>query len=108
MNSDDVYFRNRLAKLEDKLNRLSPPSEGASVQLVQTTMKDTYPTNPSRFFAVHPLSIDGLAAEGESATLTADTDRTFYAYNLGSSLPPNGTRLLVTTCGGRNVFRYDG
>lgn len=106
--SDDTYFRDRIAELEDQLESLDNPSEGSISLLVQTVKETTYPTTSAKFFAVQPLSVDGQVKEGASASFTIDTTRTIYAFNVGGSIPPSGTKLIVTSLGGRWVFRYDG
>ncbi|MDE2101002.1 MAG: hypothetical protein KGL39_27395 [Patescibacteria group bacterium] len=105
---DDIYLRERLSEIENQLDSLSEPPEGSLSALVQTTTVGTYPTTASAFFGVHPLLVDGSETEGAAASFTPDPARTFYAFNLGSQTPPSGTKLIVSLCGGRWIFRYDG
>ena len=44
--------------------------------------------------------------EGGTGSLSTQVGR-FFALNLGSSIPPTGTNLLVTFVGNRWAFRYD-
>ncbi len=109
MNDDEcIALRNKIDDLADRLGTLDVVSEGSVSALVITATVDTYPTSASSFFAVHPLSIDGVEAEGEAASFTPDEDRTFYVYNVGSTVPPEGTKIIATSTGGRWTFRYDG
>ena len=84
------------------------PSDGNPSVLVQTATVSSYPTNASSFFACVPLALDGQETEGAAASFIPDPNRVIYAYNLGTLVPPVNTRLILTACGGRWVFRYDG
>ncbi len=76
--------------------------------LVTTTTVTTYPTTASAFFASNPTEIDGTETEGNAASYTPDTSQVVYAFNVGTQIPPAGTRVVVQAVGGRWVFRYDG
>lgn len=107
--SNTRILRDRQAEARSTLDRMGTQiEEGGLSVLIKTITVATYPGTPSAFFACQPLSIDGTEREGAIATLTVDASRTFYAYNLGTQVPPPGTRLIVTGCNGRWVFRYDG
>lgn len=82
--------------------------DGSPSVLVQTVTVSTYPTTASSFFACQPILVDGPETEGAAASFTPDPARVLYAYNLGTQIPPTSTRLILTCCGGRWVFRYDG
>ncbi|ODU02568.1 MAG: hypothetical protein ABS79_00165 [Planctomycetes bacterium SCN 63-9] len=82
--------------------------QGGLTALAQTLTISTYPTSPSSYFACRPLLVDGSESEGATASFSPDSTRTFYAYNVGTQTPPPGTKLLLTCCGGRWIFRYDG
>ena len=105
---DDVYFREKILELEDRLDSLDAMPEGSVSILARTFAETTYPTSPSSFFACQPVSIDGIAREGGPASLTPDAMRTFHAYNLGTQVPPQGTIFVATSVSGRWVFRHDG
>lgn len=105
---DDTYYRDKILELEDRLDSIGDPSEGSVCEVVQTVKVGTYPAEPAAFFAVQPLGVDGLEKEGEAASFTPDADRTFYAANLGSAVPPEGTKVIVTSVSGRWTFRFDG
>lgn len=101
--------RSRIQDANDDIDALRKDSSGSSsVDLVQTITVTTYPALVSAFFAVTPLLVDGTEREGAVASFTPDPSRTFYAYNMGTQIPPPGTKLLVAEAGGRKVFRYDG
>lgn len=104
----EEYLRDRLDELETLLDSLDEPESGTSSDVVQTVTVGTYPTDAESYYAVQPIGIGGDVAEGSSPTFSPDTDRTYYALNLGSEIPPEGTKLVVSACGGRWVFRYDG
>ena len=81
---------------------------GADAMLVQTFTETTYPTTASTEYACHPISeIDSDEAEGASVSFTADSSVTIYALNVGSTVPPSGTKVIAHAVGGRWAFRYD-
>jgi len=89
--------------------RSAPFSEDGSVAiLVQTRSVGDYPTAPNVFFACSPVRVDGPEAEGEAAVFVADFSRTYFAYNLGTHVPPIGTKVVAQSCSGRWTFRFDG
>ncbi len=89
--------------------RLAPFTEDGGVAiLVQTTVVTSYPTVVGAFYACVPLLVDGPELEGAAATFTADTSEMLFAFNLGTQVPPVGTKIIAHSCGGRWVFRYDG
>ncbi len=97
----------RDAALADDLRRRdSDPALAAPSLLARTTTLASYPSTPQCYFACTPLTLLGVEVEGGPGALTAGT-QTFFALNLGSTVPPNGTQLLVTFVGNRWVFRYD-
>lgn len=105
---DDTYYRDKILDLEDRLDSLDAPTEGSASALVQTVSVSSYPTTAFTFYAVQPLVIDGVEREGAAASFGPDPSRVFYACNLGSVVPPVGTKLVVTSCGGRWVFTFNG
>ena len=74
--------------------------------LALTTTKASYPTDAHVFFAVRRLDLLGDEVEGGPGNVLASPDL-FYALNIGSTIPPSGTQVLVTFVGNRWVFRYD-
>jgi hypothetical protein len=105
---DDIYLRQRLEAIEDQLDSRDNEAEGSVCRVVQTTTVETYPTVPLSYFAVNPVSIDGEAKEGQPATFTVDSTRIFAVLNLGSQVPPSGTKLIAVSSGGRWTMQYDG
>jgi hypothetical protein len=107
--TDGRILRDRQAATLASSDRLGPRAEAGSVALLaQTEAVASYPATASAFFACAPLEVDGPEIEGAAATFTADSARTIYALNLGTQLPPLGTKVILHTCGGRWIFRFDG
>ncbi len=107
--NDARILRDRQAGELAAADRLySFAEEGAEAMLAMTTTVSRYPTVPGAFYACVPLAVDGPEVEGAVANFTADTSRIIYAYNLGTQIPPAGTKVLAHSCGGRWTFRFDG
>lgn len=101
--------RERQLDLERVIDQIPTGDDGGSAaRLVTTTTIMTYPTSAAEFYACNPTEIDGTETEGGSASYTADTDQVIYVLNLGTQIPPTGTRLVAHAVGGRWVARYDG
>ena len=81
---------------------------GSAARLVTTTTVTTYPLSAAEFYATNPTEIDGSEQEGIAATYTVDSDQVIYVLNVGTAIPPSGTRLVAHAVGGRWVARYDG
>ena len=81
---------------------------GSAARLVTTTTVATYPVTAAEFYGCHPTEIDGSEVEAGAASYTADSDQVMYCLNVGTAIPPSGTRLVAHAVGGRFVFRYDG
>jgi hypothetical protein len=110
MNAIDEAKRLRVrdaALADDLLRPRTAPTEGAPCLVVTMTTLGSYPSTPSCFFVCNPITVLGAETEGGTGILTSDNS-TFFAYNLGSAVPPQGTAVLVTFVGNRWVFRYDG
>lgn len=102
-------FRDRQTETAAALDRSGAHSADGSVSiLVRTTTVSSYPTSPSSFFACRPLNVDGAETEGAAASFTVESGRIIYAYNIGTVAPPSGAKIVITDCGGRWIFRYDG
>jgi hypothetical protein len=107
--NDTRILREREAASRAAAFRASPfAEEGAVAVLAQTTAVASYPIAAGVFYACMPLYVDGKETEGSPASFTADPTCTFYALNLGSQVPPPGTKIIAHACGGRWTFRYDG
>ncbi len=79
---------------------------GTPCLVAQTTRVSTYPTSAQSFFACSPVAVLGAETEGAPAVLTA-LSPIFFALNLGSAIPPQGTDVIASFVGNRWVFRYD-
>jgi hypothetical protein len=75
---------------------------------VITTTVSSYPASAAEFYACNPELLTGSETEGAVPAFTADSATVIYAINLGTAIPPNGTKLVVHAAGGRWCFRYDG
>jgi hypothetical protein len=97
----------REASLADDLSRsLSDISSGSPCLVARTVALSSYPSVAQCYFACQPLTVLGAEVEGGSGSTTV-TSSTFFALNLGSTIPPVGTQVLATFVGNRWVFRYD-
>jgi hypothetical protein len=107
--NDIRILRERQTLIRATSDRIAPFVEDGSVAiLAKTTTVSVYPTVPGACYACVPLQVDGPEIEGAAASFTADPSRTLFAFNLGKAVPPVGTKLIATSCGGRWSFRYDG
>ena len=80
----------------------------AAGYLLTTTTVTSYPTSAGAFYASNPTEINGAETEGGAASYVADTAIVVMTLNVGTQVPPNGTRVVAHGVGGRLVFRYDG
>ena len=107
--SDARILRERQDEAASSVRRMASSHEaGSEAALVRTKRVGTYPAAVAAFYACTPLRIDGAEVEGAGVTFVPDSSRTLYAYNLGTKIPPEGTRVIAHSCGGRWTFRYDG
>ena len=105
-NREDRTLRDRHAELLDEAGRLDGqvgPLPGP--MLVQTKTVGTYPTVAGKYYAVAPVDPGGAEGEGNSGTFAVGSV-TFFALNVGGSVPPSGTKVVATPLGGRWVFSY--
>jgi hypothetical protein len=104
--SDALILRRRMADRDDAI--VSPPSPGpSSPSLVATTTHvTTYPTSAAAYYAVQVTAPGGNEVEGGAITLAAASGGKFFALNLGSSIPPEGTAVVIVQTNGRWTFRY--
>ncbi len=101
-------FRERDGTLQDDLTRRDRvPSFGSPSLVAQTKVITTYPTSAQRFYACTAQTVLGAEVEAGPASFTPGP-ASFYALNLGTSIPPAGTYILTTFVESRWVFRYDG
>lgn len=83
------------------------PSDCSAAAVLTTTVATTYPATAASFYACHPTDIGGTETEGGAASYVAGTAIVF-ALNVGTQVPPPGTRVVAHAVGGRWVFRWDG
>jgi hypothetical protein len=95
-----------LSDLVDRAAHGAP--EGSLALLLTTTVANAYPTVSGAFYAGNPTYVNGTEAEGGVASYSPDMSQVIYAYNVGTQIPPEGTRVIAHAVGGRWVFRYDG
>lgn len=108
--NDRRILADRHQSLEDELDRSrASPTDAGRALLCQTTSDGDYPATAGGFFAVVEVEVDGTEAEGAGASFTpADHDDLFFAFNLGTTTPPEGTYVICRFVGGHWCFRYDG
>jgi hypothetical protein len=108
MHDESRILRERLAELCAALDRI--PDALACLPtslLVQTTTVATYPTVAGRYYACTPVAVGGNEAENQTPTFATQSG-VVYAANLGSAIPPNGTRTVIDLAGDRYVFSFNG
>jgi hypothetical protein len=108
LDSDDAK---RLSLRDDALTNdlkrgVVDPFVGSASLLAKTTTIQTYPTAVQSFFACLPVILLGTESEGSPGVVYPGTS-TFFALNIGSSIPPSGTQVVASFVGSRWVFRYD-
>jgi hypothetical protein len=111
-------LRDRTAFLSDALDRSGNPGPAANGAVVGiTTAIKTYPTTAGVFYGIIPQVITGTSAEGDAGTFASDLaapddpdapPTAMVALNVGTAVPPAGTKVVCDGVGGRWVFRYDG
>jgi hypothetical protein len=108
--NDLRVLRDRQTAASSTLDRSGAAADlyGSAAMCVITTTVSSYPAVAAEFYACNPELLTGSEAEGAVPTFTADTATVVYALNLGTAIPPNGTKLVIHAAGGRWVFRYDG
>ncbi len=107
--NDLRVLRDRFAALSSALDRSTTDCDGGNAAMcVVTATVTTYPTSAGSFYACHPELLTGPETEGATPTFTPDTATTIFALNVGSAIPPSGTKLVIHSVGGRWSFRFDG
>jgi hypothetical protein len=90
------------------LDQSAAPEWGAPARLAQTVQVTTYPTTAGVFYGIQFVDISGTEQEGAAATYVTVGSAQPFAVNLGTQVPPQGTKIVVHAAGGRWAFRYDG
>jgi hypothetical protein len=108
--NDLRILRDRQTTASSALDRSGATADlyGSAAMCVVTTTVSSYPASAAEFYACNPELLTGSEAEGAVPTFTADTSTIVYALNLGTAIPPKGTKLVIHAAGGRWAFRYDG
>lgn len=108
MNADDVkrLSARESALADDVKRRDSDPTLGSPSILARTTTLRAYPATSQCYYACQPLMILGAETEGGTSVVSPGY-ATFFALNLGSTVPPPGPQILTTFVGNRWIFRYD-
>ena len=104
---DSRRYTTEEQSLSDDIGRrdMSPALSSPSV-LAKTTVLTAYPTTAFSYFACLPQSLYGVEQEGATGVVLSGSS-SFFALNLGTTVPPVGTLVLATFTGNRWVFRYD-
>ncbi|MDR3639059.1 MAG: hypothetical protein P4L84_34965 [Isosphaeraceae bacterium] len=96
-------------RMADSHTRAEQAPDGCTAILVcQTTKVTTYPTSAKAYYAVQAQLVGGTETEGSAGSYSSDGTSVFYALNLGSVIPPQGTIVVCYYVDYRWVFRYDG
>jgi hypothetical protein len=105
-------LRDRTAYLSDSLDRAGGPGPAGNAAVVGVTVAiSTYPTAAGAFYGITPQRITGTNAEGDPGVFASDLaggGAPMPALNVGTKVPPQGTKVVWEAVGGRWVFRYDG
>ncbi len=100
-------LRTRDASAEGSARHAGIDAASPSPTIVaQTKTLSTYPTAAQRFYACKPVVILGAEVEGGSGVITADSS-TVMALNIGTSIPPVGTNVILSYCADRWLFAYN-
>ena len=99
-------LRNRVDELRQTLDALieQPPS-GSNTRSARTVTVTTYPTSAGVAYGIQFTDITCTESEGSTPTISVQTG-TEYAVNLGKTVPPVGTDILVEKEGGYWFFTY--
>jgi len=93
----------------DTRNRLKPPDNPDCVVAKTTTHSNgSYPSDPANprvKFAMIAVDIGGDEVEGATATFEPK-GAIFLALNLGSKIPPEGSKVICHRMNGRWTFSF--
>lgn len=108
--SDTRVLRDRQAFLSDALDRSGDKGPAANAAVVGVTVAiKAYPTTAGAFYGIIPQRITGTNAEGDPGVFAGEPAPTpMVALNVGTQIPPAGTKVICEAVGGRWCFRYDG
>jgi len=84
----------------DAIDRTSQPfADGSLTVLAKTATDGSYPTVASRVYKMAVQTTTVNETENSTATFAADGSITIYAFNLGSTVPTNGSGPYICTTG---------
>ena len=83
------------------------PSDDGVVGIGQTVSGGNYPAVANAVYLLTPLGVDCDDTEGAAGSYTNEAG-TVPALNIGTGSPPQGTRVLYVSVGGRWIFRWNG
>lgn len=106
MGNRETIDRRRIEDISQESERswLGKP-QGAQSVVVQTATKTTYPVVAGAYYWCEIMQVAGTPAEGATVTYSG-TGQHLYAYNLGATVPPAGTKKLATQANGRWFIRH--
>ena len=107
MYDDPARLRDRADALDGEADLDSAGVNGAPCLVARTKALTSYPAVAAAYYGCESQTVTGAEVEGGAATIATDGD-TFFALNLGTAIPPQGTGVVCTFVGNRWVFRFDG
>lgn len=100
-------IRHRMAELESRLYRKSSDATPSSpVYIGQVFDGGNMPTTVPGMFATHPVTLDGVEAEGSPGVFDVSTDEVVVLV-LGSAVPQPGDMLIARLVDGYWIARKD-
>ena len=105
--SDLRILRDRVSDVNDRIDRMGDDRYGSAAIVGTTTTITTYPTSGAAYYGIAVGNITSPEIEGQPGTVTT-IGTTILALNLGTQVPPVGTKVICHAAGGRWEFRYDG
>ncbi len=106
----DRVLRTRQNQQNEALDRASVPMPACAMSMVVQTTNDSghYPIVAAAYYACHPILLSGDESEGAAATFSGDTNTVIYAMNLGTSIPPDHTYVIIHGGSGKWCFTFNG
>lgn len=103
----EILRYDRQADNDAVSGRLDDAGLGRSAILARTISDGSYPATAKVFYACEILGVLGTEEEGEPGVVAAVSGSKVFARNLGGSVPPVGTEILIERIPYRWVFQYD-
>lgn len=108
MTDDPRQARDGLGDLAAALDRAGSRADRAARFVGRVFAETAVPTTAPKYFAVHPVILDGPEAEGGAPTETVVAGVTEYVAVLGGPIPVAGDDLVAVRVGDRWVARRPG